>query len=202
VAAIAVVVAVGVSWQRLPAPPIAPTAPTARNTLSPDLVRELAAAKPVVLSPDTANLVVDAHSVAVLPFEVEPLAPGGDSAAAASVAAQLHDDVVRELAAIPGVYVLQSSVVAPFAERDIAPQEIAMQLSVRGVVAAQVAAADGRVHVVLRIVDAARPGLESEQAFDRPVGQLAAVSTDIVTTVAATLATPVGAREPAATNEE
>src|SRR5688572_21950927 len=67
VAAIAVAVAVGVSWQREPAPVVAPPAASARDTLSPELVRELAVAKPVVLSPDTANLVVDARSVAVLP---------------------------------------------------------------------------------------------------------------------------------------
>jgi TolB-like protein len=198
VAAIAVVVAVGVSWQRQPAPAIAPPAASTRSTLPPELVRELGAAKPVVLSPDTANLVVDAHSVAVLPFELEPLAPGGDPAAAKSMAAALYDDMVSDLGAIPGVHVLERSIVAPYAEIDIAPEEIAMQLSVRGVVNARVASADGRVRVVLRIVDAAQAELGSEQTFDRPVTELSALRTDIVTHIATRLAVPVGAPEPAA----
>jgi TolB-like protein len=202
VAAIAVVVAVAVSWERRPAPAIAPVAASTRNALSPELVRELSAAKPVVLSPDTANLVVDGLSVAVLPFELEPLAPGGDSGAAESLAATLYDDMVSDLAAIPGVYVLERSAVAPYATSDLAPREIAMQLSVRSVVTARVATADGRVRVVLQIVDAARAALGSEQTFDRPTAELTALRTDIVTNIATTLAVPVGAPEPGRINEE
>lgn len=202
VAAIAVVVAVGVSWHRQPAPAIAPPAASTRSTLPPELVRELGAAKPVVLSPDTANLVVDALSVAVLPFELEPLAPGSDSAAAESIAAMLYDDMMSDLTTIPGVYVLQRSAVAPYAEMEITPEEIAMQLSVRSVVTARVASADGRVRVVLQIVDAARAGLASEQTFDRPVAELSALRTDIVTNIATALAAPVGAPEPGRINEE
>lgn len=198
VAAIAVVVAVGVSWQRLPAPAIAPPAASTRSTLPPELVRELSAAKPVVLAPATANLVVDGLSVAVLPFEIERVAPGGDSAAAESLAATLYDDMVSDLAAIPGVYVLERSAVAPYATSDLAPEEIAMQLSVRSVVTAHVATADGRVRVVLQIVDAARAELGSEETLDRPVAELTALSTDIVTHIATRLAVPVGAPEPAA----
>jgi len=74
--------------------------------------------------------------------------------------------------------------------------------SVRSVVAARVASADGRVRVVLQIVDAARAGLESEQIFDRPVAELSALRTDIVTNIATTLAAPVGAPEPGRINEE
>ncbi len=202
VAAIAVVVAVAVSWERESVPPVAPPAASARGTLPPELVRELAAAKPVVLSPDTANLVVDGLSVAVLPFALEPLAPGGDSAAAESIAATLYGDIVRDLAAIPGVYVLDRSAVAPYAKMDIAPEEIAMQLSVRGVVNARVAAADGRVRVVLEIVDAAQAALASEDTFDRPVAELSALRTDIVTHIATRLAAPVGTPEPGRINEE
>jgi TolB-like protein len=198
VAAIAVVVAVGVSWQRELAPVVAPPAASARDTLSPELVRELAVAKPVVLSPDTANLVVDARSVAVLPFELEPLAPGGDSAATERVAATLYDDIVRDLAAIPGVHVFERSALASYAQSDIAPEDIALQLSVRGIVNARVASADGHVRVVLRIVDAAQVELGSERTFDRPIAELGALRTDIVTTIATTLAAPVGPPEPAA----
>lgn len=198
VAASAVLVAVAVSWERAPAPDDAPPAASARAPLPPDLVRELGASKPVVLSPDTANLVVDAHSVAVLPFELEPLSPGADSAAAETFAATLYEGIVRDLAAIPGVYVLERSAVAPYTKLDIAPEEIAVQLGVRAVVAARAASADGRVHVVLRIVDAAEAALGSEQVFDRPVAELGALRTDIVTHIAATLATPVGVPEPAA----
>jgi TolB-like protein len=205
VAAIAVVVAVvavGVSWQREPAPLVAPPAASARDTLSQELVRELAVAKPVVLSPDTANLVVDARSVAVLPFELEPLAPGGDSAAAENIVATLYNDIVRDLAAIPGVHVFERSALASYAQSYIAPEEIALQLSVRGVVAARVTSADGRVRVVLTIVDAAQSALGSEQTFDRPVAELTALRTDIVTTIATTLAAPVGVPEPGRINEE
>ena len=202
VAAIAVVIAVGVSWQRGPPQVIAPPAASARTTLPLEVTNGLAAAKPMVLAPDTANLVVDALSVAALPFELEPLAPGADPAAAESLAATLYDDMVRDLAAIPGVHVLERSAVAPYAEMEITPEEIAMQLSVRSVVTARVASADGRVRVVLQIVDAARVGFGSEQTFDRPVGDLTALSTDIVTNIATMLAAPVGAPEPGRINEE
>jgi TolB-like protein len=201
VTAVAVVVAVAVSLGRWPVVDEAPPPASARNVVPAELVRELAAAKPVVLAPDTANLVVDARSVAVLPFERELLAPGDDSASA-SAAATLYDTVMRDLAAIPGVYVLERAAVIPYAERGIAPDEMAMQLSVRGVVSAQVAAADGRVRVVLWIVDAAQGGPASEQVFERPTRDLGALNVDIVTHIAATLATPVGGREPAAINEE
>ena len=197
VAAIAVVVAVGVSWQRRPVPAIAPSAASARYAVPPELARELAVAKPVVLSPDTANLVVDAHSVAVLPFELEPLAPGGDAAAAESLATTLYDDMVDDLAAIPGVHVLERSAVAPYATSDLAPEEIAMQLSVRSVVIARVSTADGRVRVVLQMVDAARAQLGSEETLDHPVAELSALRADIVTHIATRLAVPVGAPGPA-----
>jgi TolB-like protein len=198
VAAIALVVAVGVSWQRRPVPAIAPPDVPARSALPAELVRELAVAKPVVLSPDTANLVVDARSVAVLPFELEPLARGSDIEAAEDVVAKLYDDVVRDLATISGVHVLDRSVVAPYADRDLAPEEMAMQLSVRGVVSARVASAEGRVRVEVKIVDAARAALGSERTFDRPVAELSALRTDIVIHIATTLAAPVEADEPAA----
>ena len=198
VAAIAVFVAVAVSWERVPVPDNAPPAASARAPLPPDLVRDLGASKPVVLSPDTANLVVDAHSVAVLPFELEGLAPGADSAVVESFAATLYDGIVRDLAAIPGVYVLERSAVAPYTKLDIAPEAIAVQLGVRVVVIARVAAADGRVRVGLQIVDAAEAALGSEEVFDRPVAELDALRTNIVTNVAATLATPVRVPEPAA----
>jgi TolB-like protein len=202
VAAIAVVVAFGVSWQRQPAPDTALPIASERNALPPELVRELASAKPVVLSPDTANLVVDGLSVAVLPFELEPLAPGSDSAAAESMAATLYDDITGDLTAIPGVHVLDRSIVAPYAEIDLAPREIAMQLSTRIVVTARVTSTDGHVRVVLQTVDAAQAELGSEEAFDRPVAELSALRAAIVTHIATKLAVPVGAPEPGRINEE
>jgi TolB-like protein len=58
------------------------------------------------------------------------------------------------------------------------------------------------VRVVLQTVDAARAGLAFEETFDRPVAELPALRTDIVTNIATTLAAPVGVPEPGRINEE
>src|SRR5690606_18234505 len=139
----------------------------------------LAAWNPVAVLP--GDIVVDVHSVAVLPFDgasVSAAAPSRESAAelagAASIAAQLHDEVMRQLARIPGLYVVDGRSSAAYADGELDPNQIAALLSVRGVVAADVEL-DGRiVRVNLRMTDAASSGRRIE-TIERSVDELAAV---------------------------
>ena len=139
-----------------------------------------AASEPVVLLP--GQVIVDAHSVAVLPFTGD-----ADGGADKRLAAELHGDVVMRLAAIPGVYVIDRESVAAYEESKILPRDIAAQLGVRSVVEGSVASADGRVRVVLRFTDAASERL-LQDAHERSVNELDRIETDIVTNIAVALA--------------
>lgn len=139
-----------------------------------------AASEPVVLLP--GQVIVDAHSVAVLPFVGD-----ADGGADRRLADRLHGEVVKGLAAIPGVYVIDRESVAAYEESKILPRDIAAQLGVRGVVEGSVASADGRVRVVLRFTDAASERL-LQDAHERSVNELERIEADIVTNIAVALA--------------
>jgi TolB-like protein len=201
IAAVAVVVAVVAAvWRVSPSPTAPMTAVAFGEGLPPEIVIELASADPVVVLP--GQIIVDARSVAVLPFVgvADRFAETREGAATNAIAAQLYDDVVRQLATIPGVYVVGRPSVVPYENRDIRPEEVAAQLGVRGIVAARVAIEDGRVRVLLQVIDVAGDGVLSEDAFDRPVAELIAMRTDIVTNIAVALASPAGPVEPTTTN--
>jgi len=185
--AIAVLATIG---RDSPAPdgsdPVRATAPAeAAYTVTVDV----AGADSAVLLP--GPVVVDARSVAVLPFVEVALAaddavtPGG---LAADLAASLYDEVVRQLASIPGVYVVDRQAVAPYAGSDIDAEQIAAQLGVRGVVEALVGTVGGRVQVTLRLTDAARAGPPIQEGFESRVGDLGAMRAEIVTNIALALA--------------
>jgi TolB-like protein len=145
---------------------------------------DLGGAEPVVLP---GAVIVDARSLAVLPFVDIDAQLGTSSGESRAIAAALHDQVVRALAAIPGIYVVGSQSVAAYGDLGVVPEVMAAQLGVRGIVEARVTATDGRVRVSLRVIDAARDRLLLEDAFDRPVEELTAMRSDIVTNIAVAL---------------
>ena len=201
IAALAVVVAVlAVVWRESPPATATMTALASGEGLPPEVIIELASADPVVVLP--GEIVVDARSVAVLPFVGvgDRLAETREGAATNAIAARLYDEVVRQLATIPGVYVVGRPSVVPYENRDLRPEAVAAQLGVRGIVAARVESEDGRVRVLLQVIDVAGNGALSEDAFDRPVAELTAMRTDIVTNIAAALASPAGTAVPATGN--
>lgn len=164
----------------------APDLPAAEASVAdaPPAETYLAALNPVAVLP--GDIVVDVHSVAVLPFDgasasasAPPREGGAELAAAARIAAQLHDDVLRQLARIPGLYVVDGGASTAYTDGELDPGEIAALLSVRGVVTADVEV-DGRtVRVNLRMTDAASSGRRTE-TIERPIDELAAVRTAIV----------------------
>lgn len=152
-------------------------------------MRSLIASNPVAVLP--GDIVVDVHSVAVLPFDnaeastsAAAVGDADERAAAARIARQLHDEVMGQLARIPGLYVVDGSSTAVYAGGELAPEEIAALLSVRGVVAAGVEL-DGRtVRVSLRMTDAAHAAWPTEIVLERPLDELPEVRTAIVANIA------------------
>jgi TolB-like protein len=146
---------------------------------------DIGAAQRIAVLP--GPIVVDAYSVAVMPFIYVGVGEELSTERASEIASDLHDQVERQLAAIPGMYVLDRRSLVPYVNRDFVPEVMAAQLGVRGVVEARVASADGRVRVALTLTDAARDGLLVQNAFERPVAELTAMRADIVTNIAAAL---------------
>jgi len=142
---------------------------------------------PVAVLP--GDIVVDVHSIAVLPFDQAREAPesavdDADERAAARIARQLHDEVMSQLSRIPGLYVVDGSSTAVYASGELAPEQIAALLGVRGVVAAGVEL-DGRtVRVSLRMTDAASAAWPTEIVLERPLDELPDVKTAIVANIA------------------
>jgi TolB-like protein len=141
------------------------------------------------------RVVVDAHSVAVLPFVTE----GG--AASVSVDAQqfadaLHGQITSQLASVPGFYVIEPRAVLPYSNLGLLPREIAAQLGVRGIVQGRVRLDDDNVRVALQLTDAASDVLLLEDAYDREVADLASMEYDI----AIDIATALAAASPAVTS--
>ena len=172
--------------------PEAPGAPPASAEASYAAGIDLAAFQPIAILP--GEVVVDARSVAVLPFAGE-IGPSGNARAAREIAAAFYDDVLRELAAIPGVYVVGGDAVFPYTERDIAPVEIATQLGVRGIVEAVVGYEDGRIRVSLSLIDAARAAVTVHEAYERPLEEVEALQADVVAGVVDALGGIVTAAE-------
>ena len=199
VAALAVAAAVVAVASREWLPGAATMAPATAYEVPPvEVVVEPWSGDPVVVLP--GQIVVDARSVAVLPFVGvgEESGQTGNSAATSAIAAQLYDDVVRQLAAIPGVYVVARQAVVPYENRNMSPVDVAAQLGVRGIVEARVASEGGRVRVLLQVNDAAGEGVSSEDSFDRPIAELRTIQTEIVTNIAVKLASAAAFTEPTA----
>lgn len=69
------------------------------------------------------QIVLDPYTVVVLPLEIV-----GDDPRAADLAAVAYDDIVAQLAAIDGLYVLGGESLLPYAGLELPPEEIARQL--------------------------------------------------------------------------
>lgn len=141
--------------------------------------------EPAVLLP--GHIIVDAHSLAVLPF-VSGSGSGTDHAPADGLAMALHSEVVRQLAAIPGLYVIERGSVVPYKGLDILPGDVAAQLGVRGIVEGSVVSTDETIRVVVRFFDAANRSLLLENAYEGPVGETTDIESNIVTNIAVALA--------------
>lgn len=175
--AAAVLVTVFAVLQTRPSSAPAPAAIDAARRVAIDAPSTTAAVLP-------NGIVVDASSVAVLPFA------GAD----ASLAAGLERDVAAALRTVPGLYVVADAAVQPYADTDIAAAELGGLLGARGLVDGAVTLVDGRVHVSARLREAATGETLWQTEVDRPADQLAGIRNEIADRVAAALFEP-SARE-------
>lgn len=111
----------------------------------------LATADPVVILP--GEVVVDARSVAILPFDAEVLSDQQPGTDARRIASELYEDILQQLDQLPAVYVADSRSVAAYANETMPNEQIAAQLGVRGVVEGNVFFDEGEIRVVVRMTD-------------------------------------------------
>lgn len=136
------------------------------------------------------QVVVDARSVAVLPFVTVSDGAGSRSDDASRLTDSLHEEVVAQLASVPGFYVIQEQSVLPYSELALMPSEVAIQLGVRGIVRGFVQVADDNIRVNVQLTDAVNDELLLEDAYDRAAGDLSTIRADIVSDIVLALGDP------------
>jgi len=168
-ASVAVALGAALLWPGLP--PASPPASTAAGpsiTFAPVIIpagfaSRLAEVDPVVL---IANQVpVDGRSIAVLPFSGRTSPGDADSAMAERAAAAIYGRLMQQLATIPGLYVIEPTLAATYADTELTPEEIAVYLGVRGVVEGRVSADSDTVSLGMRFTDAAGDGTAIDTNF-------------------------------------
>jgi TolB-like protein len=127
------------------------------------------------------RVIVDVSSVALLPFAT---APGGEPERG-DLAGGLHRELVRALAAVPGLYVVAAP--SAYVGADLAPAEMGAQLGARALVLGSVALEDDRLRVSATVLDAATDEILWQADYDRPVDELRAIQVDLIDGIAAAL---------------
>jgi len=158
-------------------------------------VAAAAAQYPIVRLP--SGVVVDAGSVAVLPFGFAT----DETRATGELAATLSREIGTSLALLPGIYVVGSPQANAYLGTELSASDVGDQLGVRGVVVGEVAEHEGQVHVAARLLDAATREQVWVGEFDRPPADVDALADEIGTEITAVLVDPVlRARAVAATS--
>jgi TolB-like protein len=121
------------------------------------------------------GVVVDASSVAVLPFA---------GASNAVLAAGLERDLAEALRTVPGLYVIADAAVQPYAGTELGAAELGGLLGARGLVDGSVELVEGRLRVSARLREAATGMTLWQAELDRPVDELRAVRYEIADEVA------------------
>jgi TolB-like protein len=152
-----------------------------------------AAAYPVARLP--SGVVVDASSVAVLPFS----APSDEGRATRLLAASLSRDIGSTLAALPGVYVVGAPRAAAYLGTELDASELGEQLGVRGVVVGELAEHDGQIRVAAQLLDAATDEPLWNAEYERPAEEIASLADEIGGAITTALIDPERRARAAAT---
>ena len=161
--------------------------------LPPGIESDIADIAPVVLIAGTVP--VDGRSIAVIPFSM-PISAGRAGPIEAA-ARSVYERTLQQLAAIPGITVIDPAATAAYASLDLSPEEIALFLSARSIVEGNVGFDGDMVRLDLRITDVAGEGRSVERDLVRPIAELAALQDDILANVLDTLGAGAGfARTP------
>ena len=182
VAGVSALVAVLSMLQNMPAPAEGDGL-TARSGAAVPLV-PLASIDPVVELP--GHILVDAHSLAVLPFT----SSGGERVGRAAherLAKSMHAGLIGQLSTIPGFYVIGHESVQPYGGSDLRLAEIAAHLGVRGIVQADITPVSDRVRVSLRLTDAATHEVVFQSVYECPLERLSSMDAEMANTIALAL---------------
>lgn len=128
----------------------------------------------------TRPLVVDTaeRSVAVLPFA--DLSPGGDQRYLADGVAE---DLMTHLSTVSGLRVVSRTSVLPYRDARKPVADIGEELGVAYVLEGSVRRAGDRIRITAQLIDARRDEHMWAESFDRRLGDLFAVQTDIATRI-------------------
>jgi TolB-like protein len=110
--------------------------------------------------------------------------PGGSTISASSIYTQVY----RQLAAIPGLYLIDPGTAAVYAGSELSPSEIAQQLGVRGILEGNIDSINGDIRFSLSFTDAALAGSSINQSLERPAAEAAFLQSDIASRVVDALA--------------
>jgi TolB-like protein len=139
---------------------------------------------PIVLPGD---VVVDPLSLAVLPFAT---LGAGKGQADSKFAARFDRELSDALAAVPGLYVADERSARAYAETETSSRGIGIGLGVRAVVSGAVGVDGARARVEAEIIDSATGATLWHGRYERPIEELQALRTDLLDTIAETLAEP------------
>jgi TolB-like protein len=158
-------------------------------------VAAAAAQYPIVRLP--SGVVVDAGSVAVLPFGFAT----DETRASGELAAALSREIGTSLAALPGIYVVGWPQANAYLGTELSAADVGDQLGVRGVLYGEIAEHEGQIHVAARLLDAATGGQVWFGEFDRAAADVDALADEMGTEIIAALVDPqLRARAVAATS--
>ena len=172
-----------------PVPALDPAASAERGAS----IAAAAAAYPIARLP--SGVVVDASSLAVLPFG----APADEPRATRLLAASLSRDIGSALATLPGVYVVGAQRAAPYLGTELDASEIGEQLGVRGVVIGELAEHDGQIRIAADLLDAATDERIWHADYERPAAELTSLAAEIGDQITAALVDPERRARAAAT---
>ncbi len=139
--------------------------------------------------------VVDASSVAVLPFGAPPEEPR----ATRLIAASLARDIGSALAAQPGIYVVGAPHAEAYLGTELDASELGEQLGVRGIVVGELAEHDGQIRIAADLLDAATDERLWHADYERPAEELTSLAEEIGAEISSALIDPQGRARAAAT---
>ena len=153
-----------------------PEAAATKVVEAPLTVEKAPVAAPAI---ETSERKVLANSVAVLPFE--NMSPKPEDA---YFAAGLHEEILNRLAKISALNVIARTSVLRYKDGPKPVPEIAKELNVQTVMEGSVRFAGERVRVTTQLIDGATDLHLWSETYERPLGDIFAIETDIAVNVA------------------
>lgn len=122
-------------------------------------------------------------SVAVLPFE--NLSPNPDDS---YFAAGVHEELINRLARIEALDVIARTSVMQYAQRPIAISEVGEELNVNAVLEGSVRYSEDRIRITAQLIDAETELHLWSDTYDRTLGEIFAIQSEIAENIAIALA--------------